>query len=678
VGSTVIKQIDHYDVEPTKLVMIDLENHKIGRTVDFPKDESLVGFWRIQMKFSPDGKYFYMFLGNILVFDSKTLELVKKIDLADPHVPGVSNVIFNPVEEEPAEDPNEEPGKLTNVFMSSDSYVHRNVFGIAKIDLAKVSFDFTPIAPATTLSMTPLLLTPDHQTGYTVVIDGSPGNRRCEFWAFDMKNRKLINKKEFQGRNRFSFALSADGTKIFIYGAGYEISVYDAKTFEFRNNVVLPGDMTSNIIVMPLSAASAASSASAVPPPGPVTTMKQIRLTASRAEVSMSGKPLMPTLQNFAWTVCLCLAIAESPGRVAGAAEQLAYFGTWPHQVVVFDAAQEKIVGTIDLKSDVPRTLLLSPDKKKLYVSTLNDNSILTIDLATRAVTFSFSLNSGNSIVRLIGLAPDPSGKYLYGLATFVYKQRDHYDIDPPKFIVIDLAAQKIVRTGECPKEEGPFGFRSAIKLSPDGRLLYLFRHNILVFDTSSFHLVKKVDLAKPQVPGIENVSLGVLDDPNDLPGKVTSVFSSSDPYVHRKVFGIGVIDLSNLSFEFSPVAPADAGDILSLFLTPDRKTGYTVAINGDPGNHRCEFWAFDMWTRKRIRRHEFDGRTRFSFGVSGDGAKLFIYGAGYQIEVYDARTFVLRSNVEVPGDITTNMVVLPVTSAAASAADQNLWSPGR
>jgi hypothetical protein len=239
--------------------VIDLENRKISRTVDFPKDESLVGFWRIQMKFSPDGKYFYMFLGNVLVFDSSTLQLAKKIDLADPHVPGVANVVFNPVEEDSAEDPNEEPGKLTNVFMSSDPYVHRTVFGIAKIDLATLAFDFVPVAPATTLSMTPLLLSRDHQIGYTAAINGGPGNRRCEFWAFDMKTRKLINKREFDGRNRFSLGLSADGEKIFIYGAGYEIDVYDAKTFQLRSNVILPGDMTSNIIVMPLAGGSAVS-----------------------------------------------------------------------------------------------------------------------------------------------------------------------------------------------------------------------------------------------------------------------------------------------------------------------------------------------------------------------------------------------------------------------------------
>jgi hypothetical protein len=389
-------------------------------------------------------------------------------------------------------------------------------------------------------------------------------------------------------------------------------------------------------------------------------------------------RKLMPTLPHRMWFACICLAVAASPGRAANGARQLVYFGTWPHQIVVFDSDREKIVDTLSLKNDVPRALLLSPDKKTLYVSTLNDNSIVAIDLATRTAVSSFSLNSGNQNVRLSGLAFDPTGKYLYGVATFIFKQRDRYEVGPPKFIVIDLAAQKIARTADGPRDEGAFGPRTAMKVSPDGKLLYLFRENILVFDTSDFHLVKKVDLAKPQTPGIENVSFNLLDDPNEAPGRVTSVFYSSDPYVHRAVFGIGVIDLSNLSIDFSPVAPAAAGSILPLFLTPDRKVGYTIAINGDPGNRRCEFWAFDMQTRKLIRKREFDGRTRFSFGLSADGAKLFIYGAGYQIEVYDAHTFELRSGVEVPGDMTTNMVVLPLTSAIASVANRPVSSSAR
>jgi len=362
------------------------------------------------------------------------------------------------------------------------------------------------------------------------------------------------------------------------------------------------------------------------------------------------------------------LAGSPAPASAAEAGQQLLYLATWPHQIVVFDATQEKIVDTIDLKTDVLDTLILSQDKKKLYVSTLNDNSIVTIDLATRKPASSFSLNSGNRKVRVLGLTPDPTGKYLYGLARVITKQLDHYDIDPPNFIVIDLAAGKITRTAEFPKDEDRLDFYADLRASPDGKLLYLFRENILVFDTTSFHVVKKIDLAKPQTPGVENVSMYLLDDPNELPGEVTSVFHYSDPYVHRLVFGIASIDLANLSFDFSPVGPVEVGRFMPLRLTPDRKVGYTVAINGSPGNRRCEFWAFDMQSRKLIRKREFDGRNRFNFALSADGTKIFIYGAGYDIEVYDSNTFELRSNVVLPGDVTSNMIVMPTGSTAVAA----------
>jgi hypothetical protein len=376
---------------------------------------------------------------------------------------------------------------------------------------------------------------------------------------------------------------------------------------------------------------------------------------------------------------CLTLLVAARSSRPADTSSQLIFFGTWPHHVVVFDSAQEKIVDNIDLKTDVPRTLILSPDRKKIYASTLNDNAIVTIDVATRKVLSSFTLNQGNQNIRLVGLAPDPTGNYLYAIATIISKKMDHYDVDPAKFVVIDLAAKKITRTAAFPPDEGTFGFRTTIKLSPDGKVLYLFRENILAFDTSEFKLLKKIDLAKPQVPDMENLSVNLLDGPNELPGKITSVFNAADGIIHRRVFGIGTVDLSNLSFDFTPIAPAP-GTMTPLFLTPDRKTGYTVSITGDPGNRRCEFWAFDIASRKLIRSREFDGRTRFSFGLSADGTKLLIYGAGYQITVYDATTFEQRNDVDVPGDMTTNFVVLPLTSsyASAPAGRNNSSSPAR
>jgi hypothetical protein len=396
--------------------------------------------------------------------------------------------------------------------------------------------------------------------------------------------------------------------------------------------------------------------------------MSRLTSLAPRLQLKI-GFAMVPDVSRFA-LACLGLLLAANSGRAADASSQLIFFGTWPHHVVVFDSAQEKIVDNIDLETDVPRTLILSPDKRRIYASTLNDNAIVTIDVATRKVLSSFTLNEGNQNVRLVGLALDPTGNYLYAIATIISKKMDHYDVDPPKFIVIDLAAKKITRTAAFPLDEGTFGFRTTIKLAPDGKLLYLFRENILVFDTSEFKLVKKINLAKPQVPDMENLSVNLLDDPNELPGKITGVFNTADKIIHRRVFGIGTVDLSNLSFDFTPIAPAPGtGTMTPLLLTPDRKTGYTVSITGDPGNRRCEFWAFDILSRKLIRSREFDGRTRFSFGLSADGTKLLIYGAGYQITVYDAATFEQRSDVDVPGDMTTNLIVLPLVSSTSKPA---------
>jgi len=377
----------------------------------------------------------------------------------------------------------------------------------------------------------------------------------------------------------------------------------------------------------------------------------------------------------------LAVAIAASALAPARAAEppQLIYLAFWPHQILIFDSVQEKVIDTINLDTDIAQNLILSPDKKKLYASTVRDNSIVTIDLSTRKVLGKFTLDSGNKTFRMIGLAPDPSGKFLYSIVTTITKGADRYDIEPAKIVAIDLATHQIVRSVEFPKTESLVGvWRPQMKFSPDGKYFYLFLNNILVFDTQTLTLAKKIDLADPAMPGFSNVIFNPVEeesaeDPNEEPGKLTNVFMSSDPYVHRAVFGIAKIDLATLSFDFTPVAPATTLSMTPLLLTPDHQTGYTAAINGNPGNRRCEFWAFDMKTRKLIRSQEFDGRNRFSFSLSADGTKIFIYGAGYEISVYDVKTFTLRNTVSLPGDMTSNIIVMPLAARSADSAPADL-----
>ena len=97
------------------------------------------------------------------------------------------------------------------------------------------------------------------------------------------------------------------------------------------------------------------------------------------------------------------------------------------------------------------------------------------------------------------------------------------------------------------------------------------------------------------------------------------------------------------------------------LQVAPDKKTAFTVITNGTLGNKRCEFWTFDLGTNKIARALELPCRSRFSLGMSTDGTKLYIYGAGFEIEVYDAVTLKYERTWDLNNDTTmAGMVVLP------------------
>jgi hypothetical protein len=359
------------------------------------------------------------------------------------------------------------------------------------------------------------------------------------------------------------------------------------------------------------------------------------------------------------------LSLSAATSFAAPAGGQLMYLGVWPHTVLVMDSAQGKIVDKIDLPTDIVRTLVLSPDEKTLYASTLKDNSIVSIDLATRKVMDKFSLNTSDTNYRIGGFAVDPTGKFIYTFATPVVKKIDHYQIDPPQILEVSLAERKITRIVPYPKDEPPpAGYRNTIRVSPDGKLLYLFRNNIMVFNTSDFKFVKKIELAKPTDPSSDGSFAGLVNDPNEPSGKVIGIFDSSDPYVHRRVFGIAELDLASMTYDLTPVGPA-AEEMEPLMLTPDRKLGYTVSVYGTHGDRVTEFWVFDMKTKKIINRHQFLGRTRLAFGMTADGSKLMIYNAGFEIELYDAKTLQMLQTINLEGDTTSNLVVMPLKKSA-------------
>jgi len=351
----------------------------------------------------------------------------------------------------------------------------------------------------------------------------------------------------------------------------------------------------------------------------------------------------------------LCMGIAAFT-VAAGAALPLQagtiFLGAYPNQLVLLDEAKGTEAGKMTLATGLPTNMRLSNDKKKLYVTTITTGGFEVIDTATKKVLNSFSLNTPTTRYRFNGGVPDAAGRFFYMIGQKIDKEVDRYRVGKPQYMVVDLQLKKVVRAVDIPTEDTTGGFRQGLMLSEDGKTLYAFRDKILILNTADFKVVQKIDLAKPDMPEMENVSFGGGVEQIQSPREFVSLFNAQDPYVKNKVFGIARFDLATRQFNFTPIGPAPAS-MAGLQVTPDGKEGYTVVTNGTYGNKRCEFWRFDLTTNKVLDKAEFQCRSRFQLGMSGDGKKLYIYGASYNIEIYDAKTLKLEKDWDVGNDAT-------------------------
>jgi len=373
---------------------------------------------------------------------------------------------------------------------------------------------------------------------------------------------------------------------------------------------------------------------------------------------------------------CLVYSIAVAQTS----SERLMYVGTLDKKLLLIDEGKEQVVGEIPL-GGIPRTTVLSADKKKLHIFS-TQMLLETVDLESKKVISSFSLNDprtrlriqtnapdlvniGNS-ARYTGVAVDPNGRYLYTTMRNVVKDIDQYRIDPPQFVAVDLQEKKITKAWPFPKEmDQGFGFNATYKVSADGKRLYVFQENILIFDLDTFKQIDTIELAQPPFPGASPYRLAAGDDPNDAPDSVTSVFTSVDSIVHKGTLGLAKIDLTTRKVDYFPIGPLLPMN--GFLLSPDRKRGYSVMPKiGAGANRATEWWVWDIENHKVINKKDFDTRPTFRFAVSGDGTKLYLYGAGSTLEIWDAETLESRKLIYLNKDTTTNLITLPPPAKSA------------
>jgi hypothetical protein len=368
-------------------------------------------------------------------------------------------------------------------------------------------------------------------------------------------------------------------------------------------------------------------------------------------------------------TVALCGAAF---GQIASSG-QLMYIGTLDKKLLVIDENKEAVVDTIPLDG-IPRTTALSADEKKLYIFT-TQMLLETVDLETRKVVSSFSLEDSRTKLRISATAPnrvlvggntrysgiavDPTGRYIYTTMKVAIRDIDEYRIEPPQFVAIDLQEKKIAKTWQFPKglDQG-FGFDATYKVSPDGKLLYVFQDDILIFDLATFKQVDEIALAQPPYPGASPYRLAANEDDLDSPDTVTSVFTSVDNIVHKGTLGLATINLDSRKISYFPIGPLLP--MMGFLVSPDHKRGYSIMPKiGEGENRETEWWVWDIPTHTVIRKKTFDSRPTFKFGVGGDGKHLYLYGAGSTLEIFDADTLESQKLIYLNKDTTTNLITI-------------------
>src|SRR5665213_398364 len=125
------------------------------------------------------------------------------------------------------------------------------------------------------------------------------------------------------------------------------------------------------------------------------------------------------------------------------------YLPAYPATVLVFDEDKAQIVDRIPLETGTPMSMRLTPDHKKIYVTTIDHNGIEVIDVATRKVINHFVLNTATKQFRFRGGAVDPEGKLFYTVTREIDKLPEHFEVKRAKYTVIDLEQQKIVKTAD-------------------------------------------------------------------------------------------------------------------------------------------------------------------------------------------------------------------------------------
>jgi hypothetical protein len=356
--------------------------------------------------------------------------------------------------------------------------------------------------------------------------------------------------------------------------------------------------------------------------------------------------------------IAVCsLVLAGTAGFDAGAPPRLTggggviYVGTYSGRILVIDEAAEKVVGEIVLKTGFPRRTEMSRDGTRIYALSGDLEQVEVVDVAQRRSTDTFTLSEATKKTRVVSFTADPLHRFMVMATITSTKLPDRFEVGPAMLTTYDLKEHKAIKSIPWPIEDDPGYFGTAMRISPDGKLLYFFGDEVSIVDTTTFQKVGSWPLSKPNEPGFGAIAMGSVDDINDEPGYFTGLFTTDDPVQNRRLLGIGRVNLSDKKLDYYALGPAPARGVSTQFaLAPDRKRGSILTQD----IRHFELWTVDLDARRVQSKVEFDGRSRMALRPSSNGKILYIHQAGNTIDLYDEAGFKYLRTMTVDADMVT------------------------
>ena len=357
----------------------------------------------------------------------------------------------------------------------------------------------------------------------------------------------------------------------------------------------------------------------------------------------------------------LALSAAAVAAQSPAAGTGTIFLGSYSGHITAIDEATET-VSKIPLTTGPPFVVRLSPDRSRFYVQSANQEQFEVVDVRGRRSLDHFTLSDARRHVRALAFEVDPQHRTMVIVARPATKQIDRWEIGAPEFIQYDLKEHKVIRTVPWTVDPEPAYYGVALRFSPDGKLLYVFGHEIVVYDAATFEQVDSWDLSLPMESGLGRLDAGAWDDSTGEHGTYTSLFTMQDALMHRKLLVVGKVSLSAKTIDVFPLGPEPAAGDLSFHVSPDGKRAHV--LKAEIGRH--ELWTVDMAGRRVQSRIDVPTRTRMQIRASSSGQILYLYEAGRTIELFTADGFKPLHTISLDSDMMySTFTIVPADAAA-------------